>query len=457
MKPAIVIFSSRQLVPVAEAVQENLRRDFEVTPWTQGFFRSNELSLNSFLKQLLCFDGAVVLLGADDLNLTDPGKTTTQAVPRDNVVFELGACMARFGTQKTFFICPEQPPVKLPTYFAGFYPLTYEQRSDANLVAATGAACARIREQFRQMDRDAYASDLPAQGLAVGYFNNFVSPAYRRLQAGGRLAGVGCPELSPGEFKNLSAFILKLQRNADEVSTYLSSRLSEATRNRVADYSAVDSDVKALATPLLENLNSIIQGQSIHEPQRFAAVNLSPETLTLLAQNPQGRTLARLNRLLLEDTYPAEIQRRPGDEWTGGAGWELNLVLPESAFLNRDEVEREFTKRRLVKCSLDLHDGRHISVYVQPRTAAPQPLRIYDIPTTLLTAQDMIDKVDRFWGGGHQSYRERLTQREIASFHRAIDEQLARGKLPTPPNAAPNALVTVIPFNRLDDELKRPL
>lgn len=333
MKPSIVVFSSKQLIKIAEAVRENLRREFEVTPWTEGFFRSNELSLNSFLKQLLCFDGAAVLLGADDVRVSDAGGQVM--VPRDNVVFELGACMARFGTQKTFIVCPEKPPVVLPTYFKGFYPLTYEDRADGNLVAATGAACVSIRTQFEQMDRDAYASDLPAQGLAIGYFNNFVHPAYRRLREGGHL-------------------------NA-------------------------------------------------------------------------------------------------GVEWQGGAGWELNVVMPAGKFMNRDAVDRHFIGRKLIKCALDLNDGRNISVYVQPRTERTQPLRVFDIPTTLLTSQKVIDKVDRFWGGGHQSFRERLTEREIASFRRAIEELVAEADLPHPPDAPPTAVVRVVEVENLDAELARPL
>ena len=44
-----------------------------------------------------------------------------------------------------------------------------------------GSACSAIKNQFEQLKRNAYYSDLPAQGLAFGYFYNFVKPAYRRL------------------------------------------------------------------------------------------------------------------------------------------------------------------------------------------------------------------------------------------------------------------------------------
>src|SRR5205807_8472644 len=123
---------SSKLVPIAEAIRDNLafargeELSFEVTPWTEGFFRSNEIPLNRFLKNLLRFDAAVVVLGADDLRESEKDAGARVYVPRDNVIFELGACMSRLGTQKTFIVVPETPEVVLPSYFKGIYPLKYQ-------------------------------------------------------------------------------------------------------------------------------------------------------------------------------------------------------------------------------------------------------------------------------------------------------------------------------------------
>lgn len=207
-KPEIAIFSSKALIPIAEAMRENLKYQFMVTPWTEGFFRSNEIPLNTFLKKLLCFDAAVVVLGADDLRENVNAGGAKEWVPRDNVIFELGACLSRLGTQKTFLVVPESPAVLLPTYFKGFNPLSYEKRADANLPAAVGSACAAIKTQFEQLNRNAFYSDLPAQGLAFGYFFNFISPAYKKLRSGAELtagatwreeAGFAINIVMPGE------------------------------------------------------------------------------------------------------------------------------------------------------------------------------------------------------------------------------------------------------------------
>jgi hypothetical protein len=311
-KPTLVIFSSKRLIPVAEAIRDNLTfaRDgdpgFEVTPWTEGFFRSNEVPLNTFLKNLLCYDAAVVILGADDLRQsTEPGKEQV-SVPRDNVVFELGACMSRLGTQKTFIVTPETPEVALPSYFKGVYPLKYQTRDDGNLDAAVGTACRAIRNQFRNLDRNSFYSDLPAQGLAFGYFHNFVNPTYRRL------------------------------RNA---------------------------------------------------------------------QNP----------LSLE-----------GD-WTPSCGFCIYIVIPPK-FWGRNKVDEQLTARKLAKLDLDLLDGRNISVYRARREQPSARLVIYDIPTTLMTSQRVIDKVDAFWGTGEQKFKQQLEKREITNFRRAITDIIAEDR-----------------------------
>lgn len=67
--------------------------------------------------------------------------------------------------------------------------------------------------------------------------------------------------------------------------------------------------------PLLEGLNAIVAGPSIWDEERFADVDLRPETSELARANPAGAELARLNRLLLEDAFPWELSSRNREEW----------------------------------------------------------------------------------------------------------------------------------------------
>ncbi len=115
---------------------------------------------------------------------------------------------------------------------------------------------------------------------------------------------------------DLPSFIAKLkQESPDLVSRYLLARLRDETREELAAYENADSPVQKLHTLLVEDLNQIIQGESIYEEERFSefTLYLSPETIGLIALQQQlnGNNLSNisLNQLLLNDVYPQEIGR----------------------------------------------------------------------------------------------------------------------------------------------------
>ncbi len=309
-KPHAIIFSSGTSHSVAEAVKENLERQgFIADTWKENFFDANNTApLNTFLKKLLCFDFAVLVLGADDLRV-DPVSHTPISVPRDNVVFELGATMARMGTQKTFLLVPTSPPVTLPTYFKGIGPLHYEPRPDGNFVAGTGTACRQIRDRMNRLDEDAFHSDLPALGLAYGYFHNFVRPIHDTLR-----------------------------------------------------------EVQRIDTP-------------------------------------------------------------GGYQWSPDKGYSLTIVVPDR-LMNRQTID-EYMKTVVTTTNVHvlLKDGRDVSVYVLPRTSSDSPLNILDTPTTLLTSEKIIRRVDNFWGSGDREFRDRLTQRETVAFGRRMRGLIAEEQL----------------------------
>jgi predicted nucleotide-binding protein len=79
-KPELVVFSSGKVAQsgVTDAIRDELaRRDFSVTLWKEGFFPANEQALRAFLKKLLCFDAAVLVLGDDDIRLGRPTAPTS--------------------------------------------------------------------------------------------------------------------------------------------------------------------------------------------------------------------------------------------------------------------------------------------------------------------------------------------------------------------------------------------
>jgi glycine betaine transporter len=105
----------------------------------------------------------------------------------------------------------------------------------------------------------------------------------------------------------LPLFAAKLQQPTNAVSTYVRAHLSEATLQALTSYQGPNTSPEPLRTRLAQDLDAMIKGPAIGDAERFAGVTLQEGTRNLLAKNPQGRALARLNKLLLLDAYPQEI------------------------------------------------------------------------------------------------------------------------------------------------------
>jgi hypothetical protein len=122
--------------------------------------------------------------------------------------------------------------------------------------------------------------------------------------------------LGGGGITDPAAFAGKLTNGTDAVSTFLRSQLQDSVKTDLAAYSPSNANAKATISALVKNLNQVISGPSMYDKARFNNVTLRPETEQLLKQNPSGQKLARLNKLLLEDAYPAELEKSSATGWT---------------------------------------------------------------------------------------------------------------------------------------------
>ena len=118
--------------------------------------------------------------------------------------------------------------------------------------------------------------------------------------------------LSAGDLLDLESFATKLQEPATEdyVSQFLAGKLRDSTEELLSNYTGGENNDLRIA--LIVDLNTVIYGPSplIYDEDRFEGITLRQVTSNLLDQNPSGgepELLARLNRLLLEDAYPAEL------------------------------------------------------------------------------------------------------------------------------------------------------
>ena len=121
--------------------------------------------------------------------------------------------------------------------------------------------------------------------------------------------------LPSGSITDPAAFVSKLTNGPDAVSLFLRGRLQDSVKADLAAYSGSNANAKAVISALSKDLNEVISGPSIYDTARFSHVVLRPETAQMLQQNPRGQQLARLNKLLLEDAYPAELAKSSLTGW----------------------------------------------------------------------------------------------------------------------------------------------
>lgn len=150
-----------------------------------------------------------------------------------------------------------------------------------------------------------------------------------------RTSGFGLFNLT--DLKDPTSLASKLRDAHDPLSAYLKAQFTTATQQLLNGYNSTNLPSPELQQALIAGLNVLLSGTSLYNPQRFQQVRLTRTTQTLIAQNPQGTDLLRLNRLLLEEAYPVEL----ADKAIALTSGELNLnrcTLLGSSYVHRLEA-----------------------------------------------------------------------------------------------------------------------
>jgi hypothetical protein len=148
MKPKLFIGSSSEALEIANAIQENLAYDAEVTVWNQGVFKLSSTSLSDLVSAVGQSNFAIFVFNPDDIAIIRNQRYTTT---RDNVIFELGLFIGKLGQNNVFYIIPENEEIHLPTDLLGLNPGKYnDKRSDGNLLAALGPFCNQVRAHLKK-------------------------------------------------------------------------------------------------------------------------------------------------------------------------------------------------------------------------------------------------------------------------------------------------------------------
>ena len=174
------------------------------------------------------------------------------------------------------------------------------------------------------------------------------------------------PTFSAHDIRDLTSFAAKFRQPTDVLSDRIGRRLSDQMKQLPAD-SGPERD--AFQAGLAAELNEVIHGPSIYVEEAFAnsGISLRPATLHLLQQNPRDTALARLNRLLLEDAYPADIQpRAPIHAFSDSqlvtnqvAGlWRASMAMqPYCAFLRKMRRTYPYDLAKICRTQNQIADG----------------------------------------------------------------------------------------------------
>ena len=120
---------------------------------------------------------------------------------------------------------------------------------------------------------------------------------------------LGSSKFYPTDFKDQNSLLVKLYNAQDPISKYLHEKLSKQTLQLLNEFNYSKTISKTLQQALLNELNQALEDEKLYNEQRFAhIVIMKGETRKLIKQKTnKGSRLIRLNRLLLEETYPNEI------------------------------------------------------------------------------------------------------------------------------------------------------
>jgi FHS family L-fucose permease-like MFS transporter len=103
---------------------------------------------------------------------------------------------------------------------------------------------------------------------------------------------------------NVQSLAEKLGHPTNQISIFVAENLSEPTRQLLTRSSSTAEP--ELKQAIAQDLNSLVAGANIYNPERFAGVKLKPETQELIDKKHEGKLL---NRALLENAFPDEVKK----------------------------------------------------------------------------------------------------------------------------------------------------
>lgn len=147
-KPRIFLGSSGKQAKLLQALTRGLEDIASVEPWTTSF-NPGTTTLERLVELAHEVDFAAFVFAQDDWTSASPSSDhpeTSQASPRDNVVFEAGLFGGTLGMRRTFIL--HASGSKLPTDLLGLTSVRYEKATTASEIKEI---CQKLRKAIENL------------------------------------------------------------------------------------------------------------------------------------------------------------------------------------------------------------------------------------------------------------------------------------------------------------------
>jgi hypothetical protein len=176
MKRKLFIGSSTKGLPIAKKVKAKIDSEcgdwIHTDIWDEGsVFTLNKDALDSLIKASRKFDYGILVATKDDKLET---KKIIKAIPRDNVMFEMGMFLGSLGLSRAFLLVEKAN--KLPTDYNGVTVPYFQRKKKGSLEEAIDKIILAVRETKNSYN----LKPVPSAALALGYFNNFIQPLAKK-------------------------------------------------------------------------------------------------------------------------------------------------------------------------------------------------------------------------------------------------------------------------------------
>lgn len=149
-RPRVFFICSAEALEIAECIRAGLdHEDATIEIWSdEQIFPAGGYPIEALERAVDDADFGIAIAQPDDLIRS---RHRQAAVPRDNVIFELGFFLSRLGRKRTVLLVPRGESVQLPSDFKGLTPLDYKVASkEEKLSSALGPTIYRIKEILKE-------------------------------------------------------------------------------------------------------------------------------------------------------------------------------------------------------------------------------------------------------------------------------------------------------------------